>query len=130
VDRVSLALQRASRALERFEEVMDTEPVTDIVRDAAIHRFEFTFEALWKAARQVLVHAEGLECASPKAVIRACRDVKLLTDQESQSALQMADDRNLTIHTYDEELARALYQRLFGDRDLMQKWLDRLQARV
>ena len=35
----------------------------------------------------------------------------------------MADDRNLTVHTYDEALAEEIFKRLPGHADLMDRWL-------
>ena len=45
-DRLAERLQTAKRALASLESVL-REPKTDIVRDASIQRFEFTFEASW-----------------------------------------------------------------------------------
>ena len=41
----------------------------DIVRDAAIQRFEFTFELVWKTLQLYLEH-EGLESSGPRAVLK------------------------------------------------------------
>ncbi|GGJ06983.1 nucleotidyltransferase [Alicyclobacillus cellulosilyticus] len=130
MDRVREALMRAERALARLEEVLAADREDEIQRDASIQRFEFTFEAVWKAARHVLRQAEGIDVASPKGVIRACLQVGLLTAPETEQALAMADDRNLTSHTYDEALAGELYRRLPDHAALMRTWLTRLQTRA
>ena len=44
----------AEQAFNTFEEVMEIIEPTTIERDAAIQRFEFTFEAIWKTAKQML----------------------------------------------------------------------------
>ncbi|WP_245606076.1 nucleotidyltransferase substrate binding protein [Thermus amyloliquefaciens] len=41
-------------------------------------------------------------------------------------ALTMADDRNLTVHTYNEALAQAIFARLGGYAQLMGKVLGRM----
>lgn len=132
MDRLKLALEQAARALSRLEEVlaMSSPTGTDIVRDAAVQRFEFTFEALWKAARHFLLQREGVDAASPKGVIRACHRVGLLTHDETAQALAMTDDRNLTSHTYDESLAALLYQRLPDHARLMRQWLERMRSKA
>ena len=38
-------------------------------------------------------------------------------------ALDMARDRNLTVHTYNEELANQIYSRLAAYAGLMAQWL-------
>ena len=79
-----------------------------IERDAALLRFAYTFEAVWKAAQLYLYEQEGIEVGSPKQSIRASRRVGLLTDEQAESALRMTDDRNLVVHVYREAVARAL----------------------
>ena len=113
----------ARKALATLAEVLQ-EPKTPIVRDAAIQRFEYTFEALWKAAQLHLKVSESLETGSPKSAIRASMRVGLLTEEQTRVALQMADDRNLTVHTYNEELAEAIYSNIPAYTSLMGSWLE------
>ena len=67
-----------------------------VERDAAIQRFEYSFEAVWKAAQLFLREIEGLEVGSPKAAARASFQTQLLAEDETRAALEMTDDRNLT----------------------------------
>ncbi len=117
-------LQVAGKALATFCELGLTDADDDVVRDAAIQRFEYTFEAIWKAAKLFLREKEGLEVGSPKGVMRACLQVGLLTEDQVRLALEMADDRNLTVHTYNEELARKIFSRLPDYAALLQTWLN------
>lgn len=70
VERLTQRLRDAEAALARFGEVLAIERPTDVVRDAAIKRFDFTFEAMWRAAQRYLADREQIEAASPGAVIR------------------------------------------------------------
>ncbi len=72
---------------------------------------------MWKAAQAYLRVVEGLDIASPKGVVRSCRELGLLTEAETVQCLKMADDRNLTVHTYNEPLALAIYERILGHMD-------------
>ena len=92
-------------------------------RDASIQRFEYTFEAVWKAAQLYLRTRENLALASPTAVVRACFQAALLDEEQSRTAMDMVRDRNLTVHTYNEELADQIYARLSGYATLMEQWL-------
>lgn len=123
MDRLKERLDIAAKALKTLTELSLAGAVDDIVRDAAIQRFEYTFEAVWKAAQLYLREKEGLEEGSPKGVVRSCLQVGLLTDPQARRAMQMIDDRNLTVHTYNEELARQIFARLQGYADLMTAWL-------
>ena len=53
-------------------------------RDALIQRFEFSFELLWKCAKEYLYVEEGIDAASPKKVIRCCRELGLLDEGEKR----------------------------------------------
>lgn len=115
-------IEAARKALAAFQEVMRIEKPSLIERDAAIQRFEFTFEAVWKAAKDVLLEREGIDAASPKGVIRSCREIGILSEEQAATALEMADDRNLTVHTYNEKLAVEIYGRLGKYKDLLGEW--------
>ncbi|MHB1845864.1 MAG: hypothetical protein ACYCWW_13640 [Deltaproteobacteria bacterium] len=42
----------------------------------------------------------------------------------SALALEMADDRNLTVHTCQETLARQIFGRLTGHASLLRRWIE------
>jgi nucleotidyltransferase substrate binding protein (TIGR01987 family) len=127
VGRVLERIQVAEKALATLRELAFLQDPSPVERDAAIQRFEYTFEALWKALQAYLREVEGLEGASPKGVIRLAREAGLLGEEEARLALGMADDRNLTVHTYNEALARAIFSRLPDYARLMERILRRLQ---
>ncbi|WP_315862888.1 MULTISPECIES: HI0074 family nucleotidyltransferase substrate-binding subunit [unclassified Thermosynechococcus] len=128
MDRLRERLVVAQRALAALQELPLGKRTDTIIRDAAIQRFEYTLEAVWKAAQLYLREREGLDIASPKGVIRACLAVGLLTPEEGRLALKMVDDRNLTVHTYNETLADAIFSRLAQHAMLMDRWLAALAA--
>ena len=119
MERLKQRLSLTQKALDAFKQILTMTP-NPIVRDAAIQRFEFTFEATWKLAQLYLRENEGLEVNSPKSVFRHCFQVGLLPD-EKQTAfmLKMVDDRNLTVHTYNEQLAEQIYSNLNNYYDLL-----------
>lgn len=123
--RVEQRLAIATRALATLQELA-SEPASKILRDASIQRFEYSFEATWKAAQAVLLHRFGIELASPKPVVRASFENGLLSEEEARTALAMVDHRNLTAHTYNEALAEEIYAAIPSYRELMSGWLDRL----
>lgn len=127
MERLRERIEVAEKALNKFREIMIIKNPTAIERDAAIQRFEFTFEAIWKAAKEMLYKIEGLDVGSPKGVIRACREVGVFDDKETIFALQMVNDRNLTVHTYNETLAREIYSHLNDYVFLMEHWLNRIK---
>lgn len=80
----------------------------DILRDATIQRFEFTFEAAWKAL-QLYLQYQGLEATGPRQALKQAFAQGLIqTPEEADIWLDMLEDRNLTTHTYREALAEAI----------------------
>lgn len=127
MDRIAERLAVAERALETLREIDLDGDVPRRDRDAAIIRFIYTFEAVWKAAQQVLADREGVDARTPKSAIRAALDAGLLTAEETEAALIAANDRNLAVHTYNEELAHALLARLPAHADVLERWLTAMQ---
>ena len=130
MERLLEKIAMAEKALGKLAEAADIGKPSELERDAIIQRFEFSFEAAWKAAQAYLRVVEGLDIASPKGVVRSCRELGLLTESETAQCLKMADDRNLTVHTYNEPLALAIYERILGHRYLLVKWQQAVRARV
>ena len=83
-----------------------------IVRDAMVQRFEYTTEAFWKYLKHYLQTEHNLLANSPREVMRMGQQAKLYNEQTSKEFLQMLDDRNLTSHTYIEELATSIATRI------------------
>jgi nucleotidyltransferase substrate binding protein (TIGR01987 family) len=130
VDRLRQRLSVAGQAAATLRELTVRLAPTKIERDAAIQRFEYSFEATWKAAQRFLAVVEGVEAGSPKSAIRACHETGLLQSTQAEQALAMADDRNLTAHTYNEGLAEAIFKRLPGHLATLEVWLRAMQNRL
>jgi nucleotidyltransferase substrate binding protein (TIGR01987 family) len=118
--RVSLLRQ----ALARLEEAL-AQPEDAIVRDASIKRFEFTFEMAWRAI-QAHTRRQGLDCQSPRDCVRTAFRLGLV-DRDSRW-LAMVEDRNRTVHLYDEESARTVFRELGAYGMLFRELLARLEA--
>ena len=95
-------------ALDRLEETLSL-PRDPVVRDSAIKRFELCFELSWRVIQNFL-RDRGLDYRSPRDCFRGAFSYGLLREEEVW--LQMIQDRNLSVHTYNEELADELYTRL------------------
>jgi nucleotidyltransferase substrate binding protein (TIGR01987 family) len=105
---MSARIETFSKALQQLDAALAL-PVSDVVRDACIQRFEFSFELAWKAIQQA-ARDQGRDCVSPKSCLRAAFALGWLGDENAW--LIMLSDRNLTSHTYNEEIAQAVYGRM------------------
>lgn len=120
-------LADASQAWQTLQDILNVE-YSVVIRDAAIQRFEYTTEALWKCLQTYLQEKEGIDCYSPKSCLREAKNVGLLNEQETVMALDMVDDRNMTSHTYHEEIAEKIYKRLPQYANIMQKLLQGMKV--
>ena len=125
--RLDERLADAQAALATLEELANRDSLSIAERDGAILRLVYTFEAIWKAAALLLEEKDGIAVGSPKGAIRASRRVKLLNDGDTEAAIRVADDRNLTVHLYKQDLGEALAQRLAGHAAVLRRWLDALR---
>ncbi len=92
----------------------------DITRDSLIQRFEFTIETCWKFY-QVYLSSKGVEAPYPKDVFRKVLESNLINETEAELCLEMVDDRNLTSHTYEEDLAAAIADRIVSYEPVLAK---------
>ena len=102
---IEYSLNKFKNALDRLSEVMAIKD-SSIAVDAAIQRFEFTFELAWKTLKRVL-YQEGIVAQTPREVLK--EGFKLGYIRDEQLWLKMLSDRNNMSHTYNEEQAKDVY---------------------
>lgn len=100
-----IALTRLKKAIDLYEQ--QDNPV---LLDGTIQRFEFCVELGWKMLKEYLEYEKIGEFNSPRSVIKECFQIGLIENAEQW--LDMLDDRNLTSHTYDEEIAKEIYRNI------------------
>ncbi len=101
-------LERANQRLN--ESLLRDAKADDIVVDAIIKRFEFTYELSWKLMKTYLEYNGNLEGTSPRRAIQEAFKIGVIKDGDSW--LEMLEDRNRTTHTYDEKTANDIYQHI------------------
>jgi len=77
--------------------------------DATIQRFEFTFELAWRFLRDYFFERD-IELNYPKEVLQQAFSVNLINNENIW--IKMLKDRNMTSHTYDEQLANEIFLRI------------------
>lgn len=73
---------------------------------------------------------KGEDYKSPKDAMRGLQVFKFLTPKQTEKALKMVDDRNLSVHTYDEFEIERLYKRIFGYYELMEEIFGKLKNKI
>lgn len=101
-------------ALVRLKEAIDLyhEQENPVLLDGTIQRFEFCVELGWKLLKEYLEYEKIGEFNSPRSTIKECFSIGIIEDAEQW--LDMLDDRNLTSHTYDEEIAKEIYRNIIS----------------
>ena len=130
MDRLEERIETAARAYATLDDVLAMDLPPTVRRDVAIIRLVYTFEAIWKAAQRLLADVEGVEVGTPNGVIRGCRDTGLLSDADTEAALAITRDRNLSVHIYNEELAEQIFSRLPDHVSVLATWLEAMRRRL
>lgn len=92
---------------------------SELERDGAIQRFEYTFELTWKTLKKIL-RFKGIEANSPRDVFREAAKNNLI--DEPLIWFNFLQKRNLTSHTYNEEYAEEIVEIL----PIFEKEVDRI----
>lgn len=120
-----VAFEELERAVRRLEEALAL-PKNDIIRDSVIQRFEFTVELSWKTLARVLDSMGVSVPAAPKNIIREAAKLALLVDAEFW--ILVIDHRNLSSHTYKEDLAELVYGTAQKTPPLVRDLLNKMKA--
>jgi len=98
-------LENFKKAFESLQRALERDwQHDDGLRDSVIQRFEFNVELSWKFYKEYFDELK-LDLKSPKAIFKQLLKFHILDEGEVETALDMLDARNLSSHTYREELA-------------------------
>ncbi len=129
MEKLRRKISETEQALKTLDEIL-MKPYSIIVRDATIQRFEYTFKSFWKTLKEYLKEYEGVQCGSPKSCFREAMSIGLLSEEETVMCLEMTDYRNLTSHTYLEEVAQRIYEKVKDYYKLMSDIINRIKENV
>ncbi|MCF6360401.1 MAG: nucleotidyltransferase substrate binding protein [Cyclobacteriaceae bacterium] len=127
--KVKAKTDQLEKALTSFEKGILENP-TDIERDGAIQRFEYSFELSWKTLKTVLEYLGIEDCKSPRKALQAGFIQELILAKDHDVWLKMLDDRNETTHIYHEEVAISIFSHLQAYYQLMLKLLVKLKKEI
>ena len=109
---MQIYFEQVEKAIHSLEEAVESPMNQNRLNiDASIKRFEYSFELFWKLLKRIF-SLQGRSLQFPKEILQLAYSAGLI-DQE-QIWLQMLQDRNMTVHTYDEEYADKVYDRIKG----------------
>ena len=102
------------------------------LRDSIVQRFEYCTDLFWKLIKIYLEDVEKITLTtySPRSVIREAVLAKIISEDQGEDCMKMIDSRNLTSHTYREEVAEDLSAKISGYYHLMKATVDAIEDRL
>jgi nucleotidyltransferase substrate binding protein (TIGR01987 family) len=110
VERLHERIADYLKALDQLAKAAQ-QPKDEFLRDSVILRFEFTHEIAWKMLK-LRLEAEDIFAKTPRETLQDALQAGLIDDGNAWSDLQKM--RNLTSHTYNEQLADDVYAYVVG----------------
>lgn len=95
--------QNFERAYRQFSEIAqaDLDALSNLEKEGFVQRFEYTLELAWKTLKDYLFE-NGYDLNSPKEVLRQAFQNEIIIAGEVW--MESLKKRNLTSHTYDDEV--------------------------
>lgn len=113
MNEIEYSKNKFQKALQQLEKAIHSAQDGDeLKRDGVIQRFEFTFELMWKTF-EVIETKLGKTILSPRHALQEAFRLHLF--EEEKIFLRMLEDRNLSSHTYQENLAKEIFERIEKD---------------
>ncbi|MGZ3874653.1 MAG: HI0074 family nucleotidyltransferase substrate-binding subunit [Mucilaginibacter sp.] len=94
------------QALRTLEDALLEHP-SQLERDGAIQRFEYCFDLAWKTSKRYLENIGLIDLNSPRSVFSAAFAEGIIDDELIWSTIILK--RNASVHTYNQQLADALF---------------------
>lgn len=97
-----------SKSILLLEKALEIENPDIIQKAGTIQFFEMCFELSWNMLKDYLEEQGFFDVNSPRSAIKKAFEIGLI--EEGHQWMELLIDRNLTVHTYDEEKATEVEQ--------------------
>lgn len=104
-------LTQFEKAIATLREVVEVEHITQIVKDATIQRFEYTYTAAINSTRLIL-GVKGISLQFPKEIMAEAFSAGWISNPEDWNTL--IDSRNLMSHIYSFNQSDKVYNRIIS----------------
>ncbi len=102
--------EKAFKQLEKAVDLYKERELTDLEKQGLIQAFEHTFELSWNLLRDYLIYQGISDVKGSRDAFRLAFKYGII--EKGEVWMEMIQARNLTSHTYDEEMAKELIQRV------------------
>jgi nucleotidyltransferase substrate binding protein, HI0074 family len=111
------ALGKYNEAVELLKDSgKDTDvasPITEILKEGMIQRFEYTHELAWKTMKDYIAYQGNPDIKGSRDATREAFKINLINNGEVW--MDMIGSRNQTSHTYDDDTAAAIYDKIISE---------------
>ncbi len=106
------ALAKLKQAVEIVSQQIDRdEAIDDLLKEGLIQRFEYTHELVWKVMKDYAEYQGYTDVKGSRDAFRKAFEMGLIEDKRWMESIE---DRNLTSHNYDNEVAEDIYESIVG----------------
>ncbi len=99
------------KALTQLKKFIDKGELSELEEQGLIKAFEYTYELAWNTLRDFLEFSGQTDIYGSRDAIRKAYKLGLIEDGESW--MDMLKSRNITSHTYNEDVAEEICQAVF-----------------
>ncbi len=103
------SLKNLKKIMKVLEENLRKNDFSDLEKTGTIKNFEMTFELFWKTV-QKKADFQGRKVNGPRDSLALAFEWGLIPDDELW--FKLLEDRNLAVHTYNQDLADQLIKRI------------------
>ena len=96
------AFIRLKNAVDRYQKSKDDE----LILEGLVQTYEFTYELALNTTKDFLIYGGHAELNGSRSVIKQALQDGIISD--GHAWMDAIEDRNLTSHTYNEEIAKAV----------------------
>ena len=106
------ALVKLTQAVDLLSKQTGGETVVDeLLQEGLIQRFEYTHELAWKVMKDYAEYQGYTDVRGSRDAIRKALEMNLIDDKRWMETIE---DRNLTVHNYDNEIALDIYDNIMN----------------
>ncbi|MBP3669104.1 MAG: nucleotidyltransferase substrate binding protein [Bacteroides sp.] len=106
------ALVKLTQAVDLLSKQTGGETVVDeLLQEGLIQRFEYTHELAWKVMKDYAEYQGYTDVRGSRDAIRKALEMNLIDDKRWMETIE---DRNLTVHNYDNEIALEIYDNIMN----------------
>lgn len=110
IQRFSNYRRALAKLSEAVESLSDTEslnaPIQELIKEGVIQRFEYTHELAWKVIKDYAEYQGFTDVRGSRDAFRKGMQMGIV---DSPDWMDSIEDRNLTSHNYDEDVAQEIF---------------------